>query len=201
MGWLYIQDLGGHHGPRDYLDKQFTFTSGETNARVLKSALVKMRTYYAALERTGPGGEREVFAVICLVQYNRKAKDGYIFGYKDMDESMGPYQAECPTKILDLLTPTNNPHAMEWRAKCTAFHAHKASRPKVSDGDTIIFDQPLTFTDGTKQQVFRARKDPANPRRLRFQAIGNRGPFGNYRIPGLERRLFRVERPTAQGDA
>lgn len=194
MGWLFMQDLGGHRSPSDYLDKQFSFTSGETTTRVLKSALVKMRTYYAALERSGPGGEREVFAVICLVRYNPKAKDDDVFGYKDMDESMGPYEAECPTAILDLLTPTTREHALAWRAKCRAYHAARAARPKLRDGDTIVFDQPLKFTDGSSHQVFRVKKDPGNPRRLRYQAVGNCGPFGNYRIQGLERRSFRLER-------
>ena len=46
MGWLYMQSLGGHYGPRQYLDAQFTFTRPELTSKVLRSALVGMHVYY-----------------------------------------------------------------------------------------------------------------------------------------------------------
>lgn len=49
---------------------------------MLRSALVKMRTYYAAVEQFRPDKPREVFAVVCLVRYNPRDAEGYIFGYK-----------------------------------------------------------------------------------------------------------------------
>ena len=87
---------------------------------VLKSAMVGS-TYYAAVKRTKFATETEpefskVFAVICLTSTNMK--DYYNFAYKDMDESMGPYQYSCPKCILDLLSPTDNEYAKEWRQKC-----------------------------------------------------------------------------------
>lgn len=39
-------------------------------------------------------------------------------GYKDMDESSGPLQYDCPVSILKLLSPTDNENTMEWRKKC-----------------------------------------------------------------------------------
>jgi hypothetical protein len=114
-----MQSLKGHSGPRHYLDAQFTYERPELTSKVLRSALIGRRVYYAAVEcvRTD-SGKRDVWAAICLVRYNPRAADGYIFGYKDMEESMGPYECRCPEPILDLLTPTDREHARQWRARC-----------------------------------------------------------------------------------
>ena len=118
MGWLYMQSLSGHSGPRQYLDAQFTFQNAEGSSRVLLSALLNMRVYYAAVEQLRDGREREVFAVVCLVHYDPCDREGYVFGYKDMTEVMGPNEADCPEAILDLLTPTEQPYAIAWRERC-----------------------------------------------------------------------------------
>jgi hypothetical protein len=41
-----------------------------------------------------------------------------IFGYKRIEEEMGPHECGCPTSILDLLSPTDNRDAQNWRAAC-----------------------------------------------------------------------------------
>lgn len=87
---------------------------------VLKSAMVGS-TYYAAVKRTKFATETEpensiVFAAIVLT--NTNVKDYWNFHYKDMDETCGPYQCDCPKGILDLLTPTENEYANQWRAAC-----------------------------------------------------------------------------------
>ena len=87
---------------------------------VLKSSMVGS-TYYAAVKRTKFATETEpelsqVFAAICLTSTNMK--DYYNFAYKDMDKTCGPYQCDCPKGILDLLTPTENEYANEWRRIC-----------------------------------------------------------------------------------
>jgi len=102
-----MPSLGRFHGPRAYLDNQFTYQRETVRSTVLRSALVRMRPYYAAVELLRPDKPREVFAVICLVRYNPRDAEGDVFGYKDMTEHMGPCEAECPAAILDLLTPTD----------------------------------------------------------------------------------------------
>ena len=49
MGWLYMQSLRLFR-PAPYLDAQFTFTRPELTSKVLRSALVGMHVYYAAIE-------------------------------------------------------------------------------------------------------------------------------------------------------
>jgi len=130
MGWLYMKSLKGHATPQAYLDNQFTFEGTEGRSKVLRSEVAWDGHYYAAVEQISAAtAERHVLAIICLVKYNPDAHDGYIFGYKDMSERMGPYQIECPTDILDLLTPTTSEYANNWRAECRALAARRATMP------------------------------------------------------------------------
>jgi hypothetical protein len=42
-----------------------------------------MRVYYAAVEQVvAATDKREVWGAVCLVAYNPRDRDGYIFGYK-----------------------------------------------------------------------------------------------------------------------
>ena len=151
MGWLYMTNLKGHKTLKAYLDDQFTFAGERANLRVFRSALVQMKRYYAAVERIDESNKRHVFAIICLVNYNLRAKDGYIFGYKDMDESMGACETDCPSAILDLLTETESEYAKGWREDCRKRLQKKAP----SAGETIVLAPPLKFTDGAVLSRFR----------------------------------------------
>ena len=87
---------------------------------VLKSHIVGS-TYYAAVKRIKFATETKpeescVFAAIVLTSVD--SKDYFNFSYKDMDETMGPYQYGCPKSILDLLSPTDNEYANKWRERC-----------------------------------------------------------------------------------
>ena len=125
MGWLYMQSFDGHSGPRQYLDAQFTYSSNGVVSCVLRSSLRGGKVYYAAVEMIRPDSPREVFALVCLVDHNPRDPEGYIFGYKDMDEGMGPVESHCPEDILDLLTPTTRHYALAWRERCRANAARR----------------------------------------------------------------------------
>lgn len=191
MGWLHMQSLGGHAGPRQYLDVQFTYERPERRVRVLRSSLVKMRTYYAAVEIMPTDADREVIAVVCLVRYNPRDAEGYVFGYKDMDETMGPCESECPAAILDLLTPTTKEYALAWRARCRSMLAKRAAATKLRDGDLVVFTEPIRFTDGSEHRRMRVVVDKHRPRAMRFRPPGG---GGLYRIGGLDRLAFSVVR-------
>ena len=124
MGWLYMSDMGVHDTPKAYLDAQFTYAPNPAGGRdhglrILASS-AQLTTYYAAAERYTGAGSAEIFAIVCHTRFNRRDKEGLIFGYKDMTEHMGPYESACPRRILDLLTPTTHEHALDWRARCHA---------------------------------------------------------------------------------
>lgn len=118
---------------RKECDKMLTWVSKDKDDKViatfsvLKSAMVGS-TYYAAVEKKKTDGTREVFAAIFLTC--GKGSDGTIWGYKDMDETMGPCQYDCPASILALLTPTEYEHANEWRRLCRENMIKKAEERK-----------------------------------------------------------------------
>lgn len=160
MGWLSmtLHGMAPHATPKAYLDAQCTYapdpTQGRTDGlRVLKST-VRSGAYYAACQNYDATGAGDPFAIICLVRWNPRARDGYVFAYKDMTETAGPYYYDCPASILDLLGPPGNDHAAEWRAKCRQQLA-LTSRRKPRPGDILVLPEPLTFTDGISEQTFR----------------------------------------------
>ena len=113
MGWLFMRDMGGYATPRSYLDNQFTYQRDTHRLTVLASAMVGS-TYYAACERLADDAERIVFGIVCLTKTSTGARDGCTFGYKDMDETVGPNESECPAAILDELTETDSEYALAW---------------------------------------------------------------------------------------
>ena len=191
MGWLYMSSLNGRAGPRQYLDDQFTYANATLHSTVLLSALVRLRTYYAAVEHLRAGKPREVFAVVCLVRYTPRDREGYVFGYKAMDETMGPCEAECPARILDLLTATDNDYARGWRERCRAAADLRAKRPRLRNGWTLVFAEPLAFSDGTSHRRLEVAIDPDRPRKIRFRSPDG---HGLYRIGALDRLRFDIER-------
>jgi hypothetical protein len=196
MGWLFMKSLGGHSGPRQYLDAQFTYQRPEVASKLLRSALVHLRVYYAAVEHVRHAtNEREVWAAVCLVKYNPRDREGCIFGYKDMSESMGPCEAECPESILDLLTPTDSHYAREWRARCRENAAARRAlltRPSPRPGQFIVFDQPMLFSDGRRLDRFEVVGHPKTRRTLLFRAPDS-GAL--YRIANIKKRAFLIGQP------
>jgi hypothetical protein len=152
MGWLTMSrhHMGGHATPKSYLDAQFTYSRDVDGVakglKLLASSCQQNRTYYAAAQEMVDGVGGAVFAIVCKVMWNPRSKTAEHFGYKDMDESMGPCEDNCPAYILDFLTPTDTEHALDWRLRCRANLERRARR--IEDGDRIKLASPLTFTDG-----------------------------------------------------
>ena len=196
MGWLYMQSLKGYSGPRQYLDAQFTSTRPDVVSSVLRSALVGMRVYYAAVEIVRiAAGQRTVFGAVCLVRYNPRDREGYIFGYKDMDETVGPNEADCPESILNLLTPTEYPYAKAWRTRCRENATKRralSQKPLPRPDQTIMLDEPLLFSDGRRLDRFEV---VANPRSHRTVLFREPQSGGLYRISNVKKRSYRLIDP------
>lgn len=162
MGWLTMPfaSMGGHPTAKAYLDAQFTYTrdveGGTKGLRVLASSCPGNRTYYAAAQVMTNGVGGEIFAIVCKVLWCPKSKTGENFGYKDMVESMGPCEDDCPGTILDLLSPTDNEHAREWRQRCRARLARRAR--KLEHGDRVRLETPVKFVDGHTGSEFIVEK-------------------------------------------
>ena len=118
------------------------------NIEVLDVAIVKYRELYAAIKNKKTD---EVFAVIYLLTYSPKSH--YNFGYKDMNETMGPFYHNCPERILKLLTPTDNETANRWREHVKETH-RKRKLMKQMNGKVLKLSEPISFTNGSHYSCF-----------------------------------------------
>lgn len=187
MGWTYTQDYDGC-GVRNYLDRQFACDNDDGKWEILKSALVHMRTYYAACRWTNKKtGEIRTFAIVALVKYNPRDREGLTLGWKEMDEGMGPGEYDCPLAILDLLSPPDpKRYGADWRKRVRDYHARRKAQP--GPGDIVVFEETLTFTDGSSGRRFRCERVGKRRRRYRNLETG-----GLCRISKIEQRDFVIE--------
>ncbi len=82
------------------------------NGKVLDHAVVSS-VLYAAIE--SPTGE--VFAAVIPFELARK-DGGWELLYDMMSETVGPCEQKCPARILNMLSPTTEEYAINWREKC-----------------------------------------------------------------------------------
>ena len=133
MGWTEYHAGYYKNGKVDRkaeLDSMYNWEDENRKCEVLKSSMVGS-TYYAAVKSLNKtNGFERVCAAICLTSTN--SKDYFNFAYKDMDETCGPYKYDCPKGILDLLSPTDNEYALEWRKQCYESLAKKKSGNSLS---------------------------------------------------------------------
>lgn len=162
MGWTFAHREKGEATNAEWFAREFP--SGE----FLATATVGGTFYAAARTKAEPD---KVFALVILTRW--VPKDQYNFGYKDMDETMGPNEAKAPAKILDLLSPTDSEYAIKWRARCRKNLERKAAAAKVKKGVTVKFAAPIKFTNGDEidEFVFLGRSS--------FRVVGG---YQTYRI-------------------
>ena len=117
MGWLFF------HKDRNlptslWFKEHLTYEGEHFSYKPLATSLSKYgRVGYAAVEITNRNTlDKEVIAFVYL--FNYFPSKYHNFGYKDMDETMGPVESNCPMRLLKLLTPTDNKWANEWRERC-----------------------------------------------------------------------------------
>ena len=141
MGWTCTIKNKGEPFLKFFLDQGvFTWSADSPfSYQVLDSALVNLRTFYAAVEKVDKAtGERQVWAAVILITYHRSKRIDEVC-WKDMDETMGPFEAKCPARILKLLTPTDNVNANEWRARCWANIEHRKNCKHLPHGTVLRY--------------------------------------------------------------
>lgn len=177
MGWLIsYQKLRHDETPDSYLRGLW---AGMKGREIIASATVG-NTWYAALRIEREGKPVEIAALVYLFS---RGKPGEGFGYKSMDETMGPCEAECPARILDLLTPTEYEYAIAWRAQCRANLANKAkaslTRSAIKPGMRLKLSRPLTY-GALQLDTFTVVPTPPRNRGIIATAEGGNGL---YRVP------------------
>ena len=150
MGWTTTYKPKGEP-ILDFFIREGIFTWGEdcpNTYRVLDSALVNMRTFYAAIEQVNKEtGKRIVWAAIVLVRHYPKDPNHNI-SWKDMDESCGSYETNCPERILKLLTPTDNEYALGWRKACWGNIEKRKARKNLPPGTVLKYGRRLFTIEG-----------------------------------------------------
>jgi hypothetical protein len=98
------------------------------------------------------------FVVVFLT--SRRGRDGYDFGYKIVEETMGPVEDQIPERLLQLASPfreTYTGYGRDWRDRVRESRklrrtARKAA-PKV--GQVFKTEKPVKFTNGTEHDTFK----------------------------------------------
>lgn len=127
MGWLFTHREKGISN-LDWFRSEFGRGPGELLDMATKNGVA-----YGAY-RTNEG---DVFALVILTRWVRGEYHNY--GWKDLDESMGPGEYDCPKRIFDLLTPLPPEKADpavdgNWAAQWRAHVQERLNRPKVTKG-------------------------------------------------------------------
>lgn len=174
MGWMF-QQKDSDQSVQEFFEEKWNYTSSNgRQQRVIDCAVVKLRTAYLAIEQIDSEGNRQVFAMVCMLDY--RPHDYYNFGYKDMDETMHPYEFDCPERILNLLTETDKPGAVEWRGECVRRLNRRNQAPALKQGHFLVMDTPLNYGS----EKIHTLKITNSKRR-----IGNH----RYRIPSKSRLI------------
>lgn len=164
MGWMYTNKLKGLP-IKKFFEERFNYDHGKEGSG--KILICRTHTYaresYMAYQVVDRHGNSKVIALVCLLGF--RPHDHYNFGYKDMDENMGPCSYNCPKDILDLLSPTDNDTAKAWRHECLK---RVERRNPVKTGAIIRFKKPIDFKNGDQCSVFLVK----NARKGWFEANG-----------------------------
>lgn len=120
MGWLFSWDRS--------VDRKALIAEKVADYKregmYLDHSAVGNTLYIAAQMKT------EILIVVYLLQGGGQEHG---WGYKDLDESMGPMVNDCPEKILKLST-CQHPGAVAWRERCRAVRKAKREATKYLRG-------------------------------------------------------------------
>jgi len=103
---------------RRFLKARFQRDDDYCRMRVLDSVVIGGRTAYAAMEWVMKDNDRRQVVGVVLRLEPARTPGGKTIVAQEMIESMLPSHTECPYRILRLLSPTDDPNALEWRQRC-----------------------------------------------------------------------------------
>ena len=127
MGWLIYPPT-----PACIRDEIARLCAGEDDTRRSHAVLISQKgtVWYAAVrvepkEGCLPSGldtsgdyETDATGSYTFAAVFLTSREGGGWGYKSMDETMGPNAAQAPVRLIEFLSPTRNEWAREWRQRC-----------------------------------------------------------------------------------
>jgi hypothetical protein len=157
MGWTQKRDPVDD--PLAYTTNRYNYDGAQRTYRVLGAARVANTIYMAVRFTENATGKSTVLAAVILISNTRK--NG--FGYKDMDETMGPSECACPDRIMRLLSPIEDipdpSCAAAWRARVASYKKtaaeQRTKRASLRPGCVVTLGHAVTFPDGTTATAFR----------------------------------------------
>lgn len=142
MGWLF-----GHSTKKELVNH--LLTQGGDHIKLLDHSLTGNKLWLL-YESTRPELNGLRFIILCLLQGTRGGRgyDPCRWGYKDIDESMGPYETGCPERLLAQST-CDAENAVAWRKHCREARVAKSKHKKwiksLKPGNVIMAgDKPVT---------------------------------------------------------
>jgi hypothetical protein len=150
---------------------------------------------YAVVRKTPKGESSDTtyaceadgsYRFILVVLTSRKGEPGYDFGYKDITETMGPVEKDCPERLLQLASAFRDDYqgyGRAWRESCRQKRRAEAGvtskRPKP--GDTFRTLRPVSFRDGTTHSEFTCVMVQGRGRKRTAYAAKGSGLFYSFR--------------------
>ena len=156
MGWTSYRAM--YYKNNNTVDRkaECDYIIGREPMQELVKSVMVGRVWYAAILDTKSG---KVWGAVFLTNV-----DGDEFAYTDMDETVGPCYYDCPNNILNLLSPTDNKWANEWREKCRENNARKHSPKafgKLHEGQRVMYTVPddkfMNLNKGDKVCMVKAK--------------------------------------------
>ena len=126
MGWLFYDRIPAN--PEAEIRRICTAQDGTRTMTPVVIARDGM-TWYAAVRVTFASAEAAAVSGVArsfTLAPDKSYTFGVVFltqisggwGYKDIDETMGPVESHAPAAILDILSPTTDQWALDWRERC-----------------------------------------------------------------------------------
>ena len=114
MGWFYSTNA---HNRQDIVNQIISMYPPDKGWALLEN---RATSYGRRLWLTIQPPTGEAFVALYLLG----AYDGY-WGYKDVDESMGPVAVDCPLSVIDAAGSPMNEHAKQWRERVREYHGRQ----------------------------------------------------------------------------
>jgi len=140
MGWLFTRGATVKDIVKERL-KGSSYVGGKfagCTQVLLDHALIGGNLWIAWAIVRPDGVEVDRFIELDLIRSDRN----FGAGYKDMDESCGPVEVNCPLRLLDLVPePKDSQYAKAWRARVREHHdsrrKQEAIRKDLKAGDKL----------------------------------------------------------------
>ena len=125
MGWLFCEPT------REALVKRL-LRNCETDHSTLVDHAVNGNEFYAVIKKKDTGLR---FILVALMQGARGNfhHEDIRWGYKDMDESAGPYAYNCPERLL-AQSDCQHERSVAWRQQCREHRQQRGRRAKFVSG-------------------------------------------------------------------